>query len=672
MTIGRQLRLTLYDAGAVARSLAGVLAIVLVAAWVSSPAAAVSAGAAAIVAGASALQDSPRSRFLTVVVVSLEMALAVLLGSLTEGNSIAFVIVAALWCVAAGLHWSISANAGLVAAAGAALILTTAPTSHTVASVAATVALALAGGLSQAVLIAIWPQRRWRIQRSALTRAYLSLAADADRIAVDADTGVETEPLIRLREAFTVSEALAKRRPPIYRGWYSLPERIAESLAVLGVHNDDDAVVRVLHSASELLVIVAHARRRSRGELGYATGQLDGAADGVQGGAREAALRLSTQLREAVELRFGQFEPEQVVSLGHGGVPHALTAIAGLVRAQLTGSSPILRHTVRLTAATAVGVALWRFGGMPHGVWVPLTVLMVLRPETAHTYTRCVGRIAGTAVGVAVAALLASLTEPSALVSAVLAVSFLAMGYLTAEFSYVGVNTAIAGALVFLIDTAGAGGAGAIGDQLLAVVTGGGLAVAVHVLVPDNALVRLRQRAGELLKTEIDYAAAVVKAFVHDLDHPKEQLESAWGRAVSARAAFEATAGATGTESGALRRWMRGYRAALNSVTTSCATLEAHLPAHPPPNLNREFVAAVDDYVKALCGDPATPAAPWSVDTDALLAASAGVRDAAATLTDAHAAERLLVGEIATITGVVTGIATRDIGLASPGPTSAG
>ena len=59
-------------------------------------------------------------------------------------------------------------------------------------------------------------------------------------------------------------------------------------------------------------------------------------------------------------------------------MPDALTATAGLVRTQLTANSPILRHTVRLTAATAVGVALWRFGGLPHGVWIPLTVLMVL------------------------------------------------------------------------------------------------------------------------------------------------------------------------------------------------------------------------------------------------------------------------------------------------------
>jgi uncharacterized membrane protein YccC len=686
MTNGRPLRLTLYDVGAVARSLAGVLAIVLLAAWVSTPAAAVSAGAAAIVAGASALQDSPRGRFGTVMVVSLEMTLAVLLGAVTEGNSIAFVVVVGLWCLAAGLHWALSANAGLVAAAGAALIVTVSPSAHTAGSILATAALALAGGLSQAVLIVVWPQRRWRAQRTALTRAYLSLAADADRIAVDFDAADQTgseelidrEPLIRLRDAFTVSEALSKRRPPIYRGWYGLPERIAESLTALGAHtgtkedsgngegkahgeSNEEPVTRVLHRASELLVIIAHARRRNRGELGYTIGRLDGAAAAVQGSGREAAVRLSAQLREAVELRFGQFEPEQVAHLGRSGVPDALTAIAGLARSQLTGSSPILRHTVRLTVATVTGVALWRFGGMPHGVWVALTVLMVLRPETAHTYTRCVGRIVGTAIGVAGAAVLASLTDPSAMVSALLAVIFLAIGYAAAEFSYLAVNTAIAGALVFLIDTGGAGGADAIGDQLLAVVTGGGLAIAVHVLIPDNAMVRLRQRAGELLKTEIDYAATVVKAFVHDLDHPKEQLESAWGRAVSARAAFEATAGATGAESRTLRRWMRAYRAALNSVTTSCATLEAHLPAHPPPGLDREFVSAVDDYVKALCGEPATPAAPWSVDTDALLAAGAGVRDAAALLTDAHAAERLLVGEISNITGVVTEIASSDI-----------
>ena len=86
-------------------------------------------------------------------------------------------------------------------------------------------------------------------------------------------------------------------------------------------------------------------------------------------------------------------------------------------------------------------------------------------------------------------------------------------------------------------------------DRLIATLIGGALAVLVHVALPDHSLIRLRQRAGELLKTEIEYAATVVKAFVHGLDHPGEALAAAWERAFRARAAFEAAAGATTSDS---------------------------------------------------------------------------------------------------------------------------
>ncbi|MEH3128822.1 MAG: FUSC family protein [Mycolicibacterium neoaurum] len=663
MTTSRRLRLTLYDSGAVTRSLVGVIAITVPAILLGFPAqlsAVASAAMAGLVAGASALQDSPRSRFPIVLLVSVEMAVAVLLGALAGADDLALLITLALWCVVAGLHWALSANAGLVAAAGAALLLTAEPPATVSAAVSAS-ALALAAGLTQAVLIALWPQRRWRDQRTALTRAYLSLATYAQGVLTDPGAESDNEPLLRLREAFTVSEAMAKRRPPIYRGWYGLPERVLESLTGLRGHTDDEAVARLLRAAADLLTVIAHARRRSRQDLAHALGQLEGSAQAVEGAAHDTAVRLASQLREAVELRYGQFEPEQVAHLRRAGLPHALAAAVHLMREQTDRYSPILRHTIRLTAATVIGVAVWRFAGVPHGAWIALTVLMVLRPETAHTYTRCVWRIVGTSAGVALGAIIVAVVGPSPIASVILAVLLIASAYASAEISYLAVNTAIAAALVLLLNTGGTGDAAAIADRLLAVLIGGALAVTVHVALPDNALVRLRQRAGELLKTEIDYAATVVRAFVHDLDHPKESLESAWARAVSARTAFEATAGATGTDWQQLRRWMRSYRAALNAVTTSCATLEANLPAHPPADLDREFVAAVDEYVKALSGDPATPAAPWRVDTDALLAANAGVRTAAALLTDADGAERVLVAEIATITAVVTEVAASDI-----------
>jgi hypothetical protein len=193
------------------------------------------------------------------------------------------------------------------------------------------------------------------------------------------------------------------------------------------------------------------------------------------------------------------------------------------------------------------------------------------------------------------------------------------------------------------------------------VVIGGSLAVVAHVVLPDHGLIRLQQRAGELLKSEIDYAAAVVKAFVHELDHPAEALSAAWQRAFRARGAFEAASGATRADSHQLRRWLRSYRAALNAVTSACTSLEGSLSSAPTTALTPEFVAAVDDYVDALRGAQPSPASPWTVDIDELTAASRHVREEGLQLTGDNAAARVLVAEVATITRSLAGItATRE------------
>jgi len=215
------------------------------------------------------------------------------------------------------------------------------------------------------------------------------------------------------------------------------------------------------------------------------------------------------------------------------------------MRGHLTWTSPVLRHAVRLSSATALGVAADRFGGVPQGHWIALTVLMVLRPETTHTYTRCVGRVAGIAGGVVVASTLTLIWQPTGSSAAVVAVVFLAVTYRVTRFGYIAMSAALAASVAFVLDIDAAVAGPPIEDVLFAVVIGGSLAVVAHVVLPDHGLIRLHQRAGELLKSEIDYAAAVVKAFVHELDHPAEALSAAWQRAFRARAAFEAASGAT-------------------------------------------------------------------------------------------------------------------------------
>jgi uncharacterized membrane protein YccC len=594
------------------------------------------------------MQDSPAGRVSLVIVVSLELGAVVFLGAVTASYAAVFIAAVAIWCFAAGMQWALGSKPALVAAAGAALLVISPPVAPTVSAVVFATLLTVAAGCIQAALIAVWPPQRWRVQRDALTRAYRGLAADARRVAADRDAVVATTaPLTWLREAFVDSDAT--RRPLAYHGGYRLPERIAATLTAL--RGGDEAVALLLTPAADFLDAIANHHHTARRDAEFALARLDAAAAAVTGPHAAAAQRFSPQMHEAFASRFGEFRRPDLVG--------SLLATVGVARGHLTWTSPVLRHAVRLSAAAALGVAGDRFGAVSHGHWIALTVLMVLRPETAHTYTRCVGRAAGVALGIVVASVLTLVWQPTGSPAAVVAVVFLALIYLVIRFGYLAVSAAVAAVVVFLLDINPASAGGELKDSLFAVVIGCGLAVLAHVMLPDHALIRLHQRAGELLKSEIDYAAAVVKAYVHELDHPAEALSAAWQRAFRARAAFEAASGATRADSRELRRWLRSYRAALNAVTSACTTLESSLTSEPATALTPEFVAAVDDYVDALRGAPPSPARPWTVDLDELTAANQQVREQGARLAADNAGARVLVAEVATITRSLAGIAAQ-------------
>jgi uncharacterized membrane protein YccC len=639
------LRLTTSDVGAVSRSLLGVLAMAAVALASASPSAAVWAAGAAAIAGAIAMQDSPAGRVPMVILVSVQMGAVVFLGAVTAAYTAAFIAIVAVWCLAAGMQWALGSNPGLVAAASTALLVIAPPVAPSPFEVVFSTLLTVAAGCVQAALIAVWPPQRWRVQRDALTRAYRELAADARRVASDRDASVAAAPLTWLREAFV--DSAATQRPLAYHGGYRLPERITATLGAL--RGADKAVALTLSPAAEFLDAIANHNYTARRDAEFALARVEAAAAAVTGPQATAAQRLSQQLHEASASRFGEFRRPDLIG--------SLIAAVGVMRGHLTWTSPVLRHAVRLSAATALGVVADRFGGVSHGHWIALTVLMVLRPETAHTYTRCVGRVAGIAVGIIVASVLSMVWQPTGSSAALAAAVFLAVTYGVVRFGYLAVSAALAVTITFLLDIDAAATGAALADLLFAVVIGGGLAVVAHVVLPDHGLIRLRQRAGELLKSEIDYAAAVVKAFVHELDHPAEALSAAWQRAFRARAAFEAASGATRADSRELRRWLRSYRAALNAVTSACTALETSLTSEAATALTPEFVAAVDDYVDALRGAPPSAATPWAVDIEELTAANQQVREQGAGLSTDNAAARVLVAEVSTITRSLAGIA---------------
>lgn len=89
-----------------------------------------------------------------------------------------------------------------------------------------------------------------------------------------------------------------------------------------------------------------------------------------------------------------------------------------LIRANLSLDSLVFRHALRVAAATSLGLAAYLLFGIPHGMWLPLTVLIVLQPHLGATMTRALHRTGGTVLGAILAGVLVYLFQDTAFMPA--------------------------------------------------------------------------------------------------------------------------------------------------------------------------------------------------------------------------------------------------------------
>jgi hypothetical protein len=148
-----------------------------------------------------------------------------------------------------------------------------------------------------------------------------------------------------------------------------------------------------------------------------------------------------------------------------------------LLRKNLVWSSPACRFAVRQGVTLAAGAALAHSVHLQNGYWVPMTALLVIRPDFQQTIYRGLARIGGTVIGAILATLLVAKLHPNLVLLAVLIVPFAWIAYAIVNVNYAAFSISLTAYIVFLLAFAGLPTKAVVLHRTINTALGGGLAL---------------------------------------------------------------------------------------------------------------------------------------------------------------------------------------------------
>jgi uncharacterized membrane protein YccC len=537
----------------------------------------------ALPAGLASFQGETRSRVAVVVAASIGMALSTFVGATVAAISPWLLVpVLAIWAYFTGLavclgprasvavlQWSIA----LIIAAGL-------PAGYKDAVVRA--CLVLAGGLFQAVLVAIswavWPGSK---ERTALAASYRLLADYASDLAANKFRGPSPA-------AFPATGALADANPLLssairlnFMDLLEEAERIRASLAALAAHAteakdcDGDELRILLDTAAGALTLMTqaltapragriHLLREVRQSLLYGTAPPTApwhwAGEALLGQLR-AVARIIARLEAA--------RPQQLAQSGESvwrseGSDGGLGGIMISLRANLTTNSGVGRHAIRLAAIAALAEASVQALDLYQGQWAVLTVLLILKPDYTSTLYSGAYRAFGTAIGAALGVAVA-LGHPGEAQQVATAGLFIAAAYAFFDLHYLLFTVFLTAFVVSLLNLTGSPAIPTAEARFFETFLGASLALAGYLLWPTWEGAAAQEKFARLVETHRDFANGLLRALSHPGIVDASQLR-----------AFQAAA-----------------RRARSDVEAATARLSEE-PPHPPLTLNlAETVIAV-------------------------------------------------------------------------------
>jgi uncharacterized membrane protein YccC len=564
-------------------------------------------------------------------------SIAVLLGGLTAHSNAVAVLLATAWAFTAGMLVSLGSTAADVGVISTVVLVVYSAQALSPLQALQAAGLALAGGLLQIGLsVALWPVRRYEPERRSLAALYFELARIATRPSEATASPLATREIALAHDALSnlaTDMSVAALR---YRSLLSQAERIRLSVSTLGRlrnrlarENAAHPAVAILdqfrENAGVLLTAVAGSLisgkeirlEADRLVLGIALAEQLGR-DNVQDkqGFSNAVLRdvkfqadaLGGQLRAVMDLaRNTTASGEAVFEKREAALPlwMRFSSRVATLRANLNLQSAAFRHAMRLMICVALGDAFGRAIHPYRAYWIPMTIVLVLKPEFAVTFSRGVLRIFGTLLGLLLAtALFHFLPIHTATEIALIgAFTFLMRWIGPANYGIFGV--AVSALVVLLVAITGLAPMEVIAARGINTIVGGGFALLAYAVWPTWERNRLPELFAALTDAYRQSFASITRKLLEPGSASTREREATRQAARIARSNLETAIERLAAEPGVSAEQLAQVNAMLaasHRFAHAMIALEAGIPPKPqtPPAAFRTFAADVEKTLELL------------------------------------------------------------------------
>ena len=581
----------------------------------------VAAAGGAFAAGYAVFSAGYRARVRAVLLATAGYALSTFVGVVVGDHLWLLALTVAGWGFAAGMLVSLGVAAGIIGIQAVIGLLVISQFSMPLADGLGRAGLALLGGLVQVVLVlTVWPLRRAPVERRSMGTVYRSLAAYAAGFGADHLAPPDARPLAAARAALGDPQPFARGDAAlVFAVLHDEAEQLRTALASLAHVRSRLAGVPVRAAAVQALdaltaeaaallrdVAVAVELPRSAARTAALAAVGPDAAPERWARLRDGAAVLHDEARGAGPARghvgaslLSEVDRRATALLGHleavvlltgsptSAPPRARPRFGAeavrTLRANLTLRSAVLRHALRLAGALGAGTAVAGLLPLEHRYWLPLTALVVLKPDFTSTFSRGLGRIAGTVAGAVLATLLAATLEPGPLLLTLLVVLTAWGGYTFLFANYAAYGLFVTGFVVFLLALGGLPGSATVVDRVEATVLGGALALLAYAVWPTWERVRVAEQLARLVEAQARYGAALLEQYADPEARDQDALRARRADARLARTNAEASvdrvlAEPPGRRSGLPAPAASAVVAAARRYALAALALQAHLP----------------------------------------------------------------------------------------------